>query len=239
MGRAHALQARSVDVQDPRAMETRRDASAAIVGAATRWYRDTQPAIGRFDDEGPISPLDLLTVSTTIVSNQGVDWKLMYNTMFIELAWHISLVSLNLCRVHRVVLIFMIVCIRTILKLQSFHAYPALATNGSIVEPYATDCLDSARAITTLSCRATGSFDTTAPSVSPIFIWCCWIAARVFFGMFSSSTTMPAATEPFARTVNSCLGAQINIEPEFKVILGSMKSMAAHWQLAGKFACLA
>lgn len=34
--------------------------------------------------------------------------------------------------------------------------------------------------------------------------------------------------------VNSCLAAQINIEPEFKVILTSMTTMADHWQLAGK-----
>jgi hypothetical protein len=44
-------------------METRKDATSAIVSAATRWYMDIQPAIGRFDDKGPISALNLLTVS--------------------------------------------------------------------------------------------------------------------------------------------------------------------------------
>lgn len=34
--------------------------------------------------------------------------------------------------------------------------------------------------------------------------------------------------------MNSCLAAQINIEPEFKVIVGSMTAMAENWQLAGE-----
>jgi len=95
MGRAHALQSRSVDVQDARAMETRRDASAAIVSAATRWYLDIQPAIGRFDDNGPISPLDLLTVSR---ARCRVEWQGLTMIAMIP-AWHISLVSPVRCSV--------------------------------------------------------------------------------------------------------------------------------------------
>lgn len=63
LGRAHALQSRPVDVQDARAMESRKDATSAITSAANRWYHDIQPAIGRMEDEQPLEPLPLLTVS--------------------------------------------------------------------------------------------------------------------------------------------------------------------------------
>lgn len=62
LGRAHSLQSRPVDMQDPRAMESRRDATSAITSAAKRWYHDIQPAIGKLEDERPMEPLHLLTV---------------------------------------------------------------------------------------------------------------------------------------------------------------------------------
>jgi hypothetical protein len=68
LGRAHALQSRPVDVQDPRAMESRKDATSAITSAANRWYHDIQPAIGRMEDERPLEPLHLLTVSNAFTS---------------------------------------------------------------------------------------------------------------------------------------------------------------------------
>jgi hypothetical protein len=92
MGRAHALQSRSVDVHDPRAMEMRRDASAAIVGAATRWYMDIQPAIGRYDDKGPISALNLLTVSSECASTTLTGQLILPTT---NTARHISRVRLS------------------------------------------------------------------------------------------------------------------------------------------------
>ena len=180
MGRAHALQSRSVDVQDPRAMETRKDATSAIVSAATRWYMDIGPAIGRFDDKGPISALNLLTVSASrtvrLLHGALIISTILYSTAYIMRQWN------SQPRLQLTLTVFSFLPISTILKLQSFHAYPALATNSSIVEPYASACLAAARAITILSCRATESFDASTPSVSPIFIWCCWIAARVMFG---------------------------------------------------------
>ncbi|KAJ9117488.1 hypothetical protein QFC22_004338 [Naganishia vaughanmartiniae] len=125
LGRAHSLQSRPVDMQDPRAMESRRDATSAITSAAKRWYHDIQPAIGKLEDERPMEPLHLLT-------------------------------------------------------LHGFHAYPTITTTAGIIEPYASQCLASARAICSLSCRATVR-DANAPSVSPVFIWTCWIAARIMF----------------------------------------------------------
>jgi hypothetical protein len=68
MGKAHALQSRSVDIQDPRAMELRKDATAGIVSSATRWYIDILPAIGKIDDKGSIGSLGLLTVGRVFPS---------------------------------------------------------------------------------------------------------------------------------------------------------------------------
>lgn len=64
MGRAHALQSNPVDTQDARAMEGRKEATTAIVGAANRWYMDIESQIGKVDEiEKEIEPLHLMTVS--------------------------------------------------------------------------------------------------------------------------------------------------------------------------------
>ncbi|KAJ9098194.1 hypothetical protein QFC21_004523 [Naganishia friedmannii] len=133
LGRAHSLQSRPVDMQDPRAMESRRDATSAITSAAKRWYHDIQPAIGKLEDERPMEPLHLLT--------------------------------------HAM-----------------YHA---------------------------LSCRVTVR-DVNAPAVSPVFIWTCWIAARIMF-------------------VHACLSARTNMDPEFQILLASLRIMAEEWQLADEY----
>lgn len=99
----------------------------------------------------------------------------------------------------------------TILKLQGFHAFPAFCTTGA-VEPYASTCLRSARAICDLAVRVTAFAN---PPISPIFIWSCWVAARVFF-------------------VSSCLGARISMEKEFAQVVGALAKMARYWDLAGE-----
>jgi hypothetical protein len=124
---------------------------------------------------------------------------------------------------------------RTLLKLQSFHAYPALATTGSIVEPYASACLESARAIVSLSCRATANQSPRIPYVSPIFIWCCWIAARILFGKLELFSLFDVSLIFNCLSVNSCLGAQIQIDADFQVIVQSMQVMAKQWPLAGDY----
>lgn len=50
-------------MSDARAMDIRKDATAAICSSATRWYMDIQPAIGRLEADGPMAPLKVLIVS--------------------------------------------------------------------------------------------------------------------------------------------------------------------------------
>lgn len=97
------------------------------------------------------------------------------------IACNVSRVS-NISALERASCLSIILLPSTILKLHGFHAYPTITTTTGIIEPYATQCLASARAICNLSCRATMR-GPDAPAVSPVFIWTCWIAARIMFGM--------------------------------------------------------
>lgn len=68
---------------------------------------------------------------------------------------------------------------RTLLKLNASYAYPALS-NGEPQEPYVSTCLSSARSMAKLANTARSIGWATAST--PLFIWGCWVAARVLFG---------------------------------------------------------
>lgn len=68
---------------------------------------------------------------------------------------------------------------RTLLKLNASYAYPALS-NGEPQEPYVSTCLSSARSMAKLANTARSIGWVTAST--PLFIWGCWVAARVLFG---------------------------------------------------------
>jgi hypothetical protein len=72
---------------------------------------------------------------------------------------------------------------RTLLKLNAYYAFPALS-NGEPQEPYTSTCLNATRAIVALIAR--GREIGWVGSSSPLFIWSCWVAARVLFGMSPS-----------------------------------------------------
>ena len=57
LGRAQMLQAQTIDPTDPRAVDTRRDASRAMTSSAERWFVDMPLR------RGPQTPLSLLVVS--------------------------------------------------------------------------------------------------------------------------------------------------------------------------------
>jgi hypothetical protein len=69
----------------------------------------------------------------------------------------------------------------TLLKLNSYYAYPALS-NGEPVEPFTSTCLASASAMTTIS--QTARNHGLAELTTPLLIWAEWVAARVLFGEF-------------------------------------------------------
>ena len=70
--------------------------------------------------------------------------------------------------------------IRTLLKLNAYYAFPALS-NGEPQEPYTSTCLNATRAMVALIAK--GREIGWVGSSSPLFIWSCWVAARVLFGM--------------------------------------------------------
>ena len=70
--------------------------------------------------------------------------------------------------------------IRTLLKLNAYYAFPALS-NGEPQEPYTSTCLNATRAMVVLIAK--GREIGWVGSSSPLFIWSCWVAARVLFGM--------------------------------------------------------
>ncbi|WWD01064.1 hypothetical protein V866_008002 [Kwoniella sp. B9012] len=99
----------------------------------------------------------------------------------------------------------------TLLKLNGNHAYPA---HGEPEEPYVSTCLDSAKAMANLAstARALGWMTTS----SPVFIWGCWVAARVIF-------------------VHAYLNHQTQPDENFNTILAALKEQALYWSLANQY----
>lgn len=82
---------------------------------------------------------------------------------------------------------------RTLLKLNAYYAFPALS-NGEPQEPYTATCLNATRAIVALIAK--GREIGWVGSSSPLFIWSCWVAARVLFGMSPPSLPFPCFPSP-------------------------------------------
>lgn len=100
----------------------------------------------------------------------------------------------------------------TLLKLNAYYAFPALS-NGEPQEPFTSTCLASCRAVVQLtdSARALG----WQHAASPLFVWGCWVAARVLF-------------------VHAFLGHQMGPDAEFDTVLRGLKEMANYWGLASE-----
>nr|XP_031861042.1 uncharacterized protein CI109_003402 [Kwoniella shandongensis]KAA5528114.1 hypothetical protein CI109_003402 [Kwoniella shandongensis] len=101
----------------------------------------------------------------------------------------------------------------TLLKLNAYHAYPALS-NGEPQEPYVSTCLSSARSVAALadSARPVG----WATASTPLFIWGCWVAARVLF-------------------VHAFLNHQTQPDDDFNTIVLTLKEQAEYWGLANQY----
>ncbi|WVN86555.1 uncharacterized protein L203_101722 [Cryptococcus depauperatus CBS 7841] len=101
----------------------------------------------------------------------------------------------------------------TLLKLNAYYAFPALS-NGEPQEPYLSTCLSSARSMAKLveSARRIG----WATASSPLFIWGCWVAARVLF-------------------VHTYLSHQTQPDKDFELIVSTLKEQAEYWALATQY----
>ncbi|KAI9636462.1 fungal-specific transcription factor domain-containing protein [Dioszegia hungarica] len=101
----------------------------------------------------------------------------------------------------------------TLLKLNAYYAYPALAT-GEPIEPHTSTCLTAAGAIVDLihTARAVGWMTAS----TPFFIWGCWVAARVLF-------------------VHAFLAHRTGPDEAFDEIVGCLREQAGYWGLANQY----
>ncbi|KAK8869490.1 hypothetical protein IAR55_000055 [Kwoniella newhampshirensis] len=135
-------------------------------------------------------------------------------------------VNLPLDRINQVGLKLMILTFSTLLKLNAYHAYPALS-NGEPQEPYVSTCLASARSVAALaeSARPIG----WATASTPLFIWGCWVAARVLFGEYIGSKTK------LTEAVHAFLNHQSQPDDDFNTIVVTLKEQAEYWGLANQY----
>ncbi|WVR05478.1 hypothetical protein IAU60_002494 [Kwoniella sp. DSM 27419] len=103
----------------------------------------------------------------------------------------------------------------TLLKLNGNYAFPALS-NGEAQEPYVSTCLSSARAMAAIADRARTSAVGWADASSPLFIWGCWVAARILF-------------------VHSFLNHHTQPDENFNMIIKSLREQAEYWALANQY----
>ncbi|KIY34495.1 hypothetical protein I305_03279 [Cryptococcus gattii E566] len=101
----------------------------------------------------------------------------------------------------------------TLLKLNASYAYPALS-NGEPQEPYVSTCLSSARSMAKLANTARSIGWATAST--PLFIWGCWVAARVLF-------------------VHAFLNHHTQPDEDFEEIITSLKEQSEYWDLATQY----
>ncbi|KAL7422894.1 hypothetical protein Q5752_002191 [Cryptotrichosporon argae] len=104
----------------------------------------------------------------------------------------------------------------TLLKLNAYYAFPALSP-GAPVEPFTSTCLASARAVVALCAAARAATWPTA--ASPLFIWACWVAARVLF-------------------VHAFLTHKDGPDTDFDAIVVALKEQAPYWSLANQYITL-
>ncbi len=98
---------------------------------------------------------------------------------------------------------------RTLLKVNAYYAFPALST-GEPIEPYTSTCLSGARAVVRLAgvAREIGF----CASSTPLFIWSCWVAARVLFGMQQPPRIFQAHRKKYTHSsVTRCSPIMISI----------------------------
>ncbi|ORX38872.1 fungal-specific transcription factor domain-domain-containing protein [Kockovaella imperatae] len=101
----------------------------------------------------------------------------------------------------------------TLLKVNAYYAFPALS-NGDPVEPFTSHCLTSAHAVAALTVKAREIGWMSAST--PLFIWSCWVAARVLF-------------------VHAFLSHHNQPDANFDGIVAALKEQSQFWALANGY----
>lgn len=128
----------------------------------------------------------------------------------------------------------------TLLKVNAYHAFPA---SGGSVAPFRDRCAESTAAVAEL-CKQQASMGWK--SASPLFIWGAWVAARVvFISRFvaasdshpphSSSTHPNHPSQPSGQPGGSGVSGGLASDPEFSVLLASLREASRHWSLASQY----
>lgn len=110
----------------------------------------------------------------------------------------------------------------TLLKVNAYHAFPA---SGGSVAPFRDRCAESTSAVAEL-CRQQAGLGWRG--ASPLFIWGAWVAARVVF------ITRFVAHSADSGGVSGVSG-NLASDPEFSVLLASLRDASRHWSLASQY----
>lgn len=71
-------------------------------------------------------------------------------------------------------------------------------------------------------------------SSTPLFIWSCWVAARVLFGTpHCTSSVIPKWSNPVL-LVHAFVGHQVQPDDDFDIIVSALKDQAIYWSLASE-----
>jgi hypothetical protein len=121
-----------------------------------------------------------------------------------------------------------------LLKLNAYYAFPALS-NGEPQEPYVSTCLTSARSMVALTSVARDAgWQRTS---TPLFIWSCWVSARVLFGervRGRDGWCGAARADVSSFLVHAFLAHQLSPDEDFDSIVAALKEQAQYWGLASE-----
>ncbi len=130
-------------------------------------------------------PLDIGDVNVDSRKDTAVAISAIANRWYLDIVRHLGEIS-DPGVMHPLSMLVHGIHHVTLCKALCFYAYPAINPTG-VIEPYASQCLASAQAISELSQRAVANSAHPA-SASPILIWILWVGARVLFGMYPYKT---------------------------------------------------
>lgn len=126
----------------------------------------------------------------------------------------------------------------TLLKVNAYHAFPA---SGGSVAPFRDRCAESTSAVAELCKQQAG---LGWKSASPLFIWGAWVAARVVFisRFVAASDPLPhpphpshSSAHPSQATTSGGMSGGLASDPEFSVLLASLREASRHWSLASQY----
>jgi hypothetical protein len=113
------------------------------------------------------------------------------------------------------------------MKLNAYYAFPA-TSSGGLPQPYASTCMDAARGVLALT-SAGRQISNSESMSSPLFIWSCWVAARIFFSKSSQATLTDADG-----IVHSYITSKSEPGDEFDAMSDALKRQSPSWPLAGE-----